>query len=181
MIRTLLRPVTLDFVHKPAHTPWLGLALCALGVIVALEVTARFEVAAEKQKTLTILSERLSAQTRQVAKQAELLPPPEPVDAKVDAVREAQRINLLKILDALGSVWQQDIALTKVDVTTESATINLTLEARSLPDALAFVDNLARHPMFYQVNMSNYSVKTQAELAQKPLTASVEARWKIVR
>ena len=50
------------------------------------------------------------------------------------------------LLDALGQAWSHDVAITRLDVTTQTQLLTLDLEVRALPDAFRFVERLKALP-----------------------------------
>lgn len=50
------------------------------------------------------------------------------------------------LLDALGQAWSHDVAITRLDVTTQTQLLTLDLEVRALPDAFRFVERLKAVP-----------------------------------
>ena len=53
-----------------------------------------------------------------------------------------QAVTPFPLLDALGQAWSSDIALTHLEVNTQTQLLNLELEARVLGDAFRFVERL---------------------------------------
>ncbi|TFY95746.1 hypothetical protein DYL61_01890 [Pseudomonas nabeulensis] len=69
-----------------------------------------------------------------------------PVQKQQLAVFAQQSATPFALLDALGQAWSHDVAITRLDVTTQTQLLTLDLEVRALPDAFRFVERLKALP-----------------------------------
>jgi hypothetical protein len=57
-----------------------------------------------------------------------------------------QSVTPFGLLDAVGQAWSKDVALTRLEVNTQTQLLNLDLEAKLLADAFRFVERLKAQP-----------------------------------
>lgn len=70
----------------------------------------------------------------------------------------AQSASPFALLDAVGQGWSGDVALTRLEVNTQTQRLNLDLEARALSDAFRFVERLKAQPGV-EVNLQQSAAK----------------------
>ena len=63
------------------------------------------------------------------------------------------------LMDAVAQAWSPDVALTRVEVNTQTQLLHMELEARRLGDAFRFVERLKAQPRLH-VNLQQSTLKT---------------------
>lgn len=152
------RAPSIDFQHpSPVHRPLVGvLWLVAAGLIFnTWQHWQRMERQQVKTDELEQQFIQLTRRQEQLIQAAIHLSPQQ--KQQVDAFAR-QAVTPFALMDAVGQAWSRDVALTRLEVNTQTQLLQLELEAKVLGDAFRFVERLKAQPNV-QVNLQQSARK----------------------
>ncbi len=164
--------VRLDFIAQPARAPAVGLALCALGLAVAVTVGVLFDGKVSERN-------RLDAEVNSALQsRAPKLP------SSVHSAEEAAKIQselsipwslLLTELEAAGKDSASAVSLLQVEPDPGKHTVRITAEARSLPAALAYLQRLQQSKVLRYPMLESHELKKDDP--EHPVRVKLAAEW----
>jgi hypothetical protein len=150
---------TIDFLHPGATRRPLVALLWLIALMVLLTTSQHWQQMQHQQRQTDELEQQfiqLARQQEQLIQAAIHLSPQQKQQLVIFA---RQAVTPLPLLDAVGQAWSHDVALTRLEVNTQTQILNLDLEARVLGDAFRFVERL-KTLKGIQVNLQQSSRKT---------------------
>ncbi|KPC54449.1 hypothetical protein [Amantichitinum ursilacus] len=174
-----MKPVQLDFQRKPSTTPWIGLVLVALGVVVILWALAQQDIVRQRQQQVSDREDDVAWLKKKQDQAQQAARKETPMNDKVAAIRKGQLVSPIPALALLEEYWSNDIGLTKLEVVTADHDIKLELESRTLEDTLSLVDNLTSDPRVSKVTFAHQGLKVVDPF--KPTQSQLEFTWREVR
>ena len=165
--------IALDFAGTQRHVRFSGILLCAAGVLVCVLVGLSFE----------------SATTERDALQAHLGATPRPHravnpntarDAAAAAAIEKQLVvpwsRLLAELEGASQDVASTVSLLEVAPDAAKHLVRITAEARTLPDALAYLERLQKSPVLRYPMLDSHELRKDDP--QHPIRVKLSAEWR---
>jgi hypothetical protein len=136
------RSPTVDFLHPDGALRPLVALLWLITLMVVFTTWEHWRQMHDQQRQTDELEQQfiqLARQQEQLIQSAIHLSPRQKQQLAIFAEQAATPFPLL---DALGQAWSREVALTRLEVNTQTQILNLDLEARLLGDAFRFVERL---------------------------------------
>jgi len=173
-MRSLARPVRLDFVAPVHRAPLAGAGLCAVGLAAALALGLAFERKLAERS-------RLEAALAAVAPPRHRAPSPESLQgaAEAAAIERALHIpwtRLLAELEAASRDSTGSVSLLQVEPDPSKQLVRITAEVRTLPDALAYLERLQRSAVLRNPMLESH--ERRKDDPQHPLRIKLSAEWR---
>ena len=135
-----MKALELDFKQTPSTIPWLGLLLTVLGIVAVLWVMTQKDVATEQRNQLELHEDEVALRIKQREAKMAAERNASPVSGKVEKIRRDQLLSNEAALALLESVWQKEVAFTRIEIATVERNVKIDLEAKTLNDVLLLVD-----------------------------------------
>ena len=171
-----MQPIQLDFHRKATHTPWIGLVMTTIGVVVLLWALTQQDIAKQRRDQIADREDQVNWQKKHLEQQQQAARKEIPANAKIATIRRGQMVSPVTGLNLLEKTWGPNVAYTKIEVNTADRDLKLELESRSLNDALALVDTLQKTPNVQRVTVAHEGVKITDPF--KPTQAVMEVVWR---
>lgn len=148
-----------------AHWPLvLGLWLIAAGVL--FNTGQHWQHLQDQQQHTDGLEQQFIQLTRQQEQLIQAAIRLSPQQKQQLASFAQQSLTPFALVDAVGQAWSRDVALTRLEVNTQTQRLNLDLEARALADAFRFIERLKAVP---GVNVSLQQSASKPNDPQRPV------------
>ncbi|MDR3427091.1 MULTISPECIES: hypothetical protein [Silvimonas] len=171
-----MQPVQLDFHRKPSNTPWLGLALTTIGVVVLLWAMTQQDIAKQRRDQIAEREDQVAWLKKKQEQAQQAARKETPANDKIATIRRNQLISPLFALNLLEKTWQPNLAYTKLEINTSDRDVKLELESRTLNDSLLLVDTLTRNPAVSKVTLAHQGTKITDPF--KPTQSALEVLWR---
>jgi HAMP domain-containing protein len=170
--------IELDFSGRPRRTPGLGLAVLAVGAVLALLSTVRMADALAARATYRADLEEMDSSARPHTKAA----PKAPADGRALARGAASK----QVAQALQSPWAEllavmdvkpegQVALLAVEPSAVKRTVHITAEARDEAAMLQHLSMLQQDPRLSGVTLTSHQRQSQTPGA--PWRYQIEGTW----
>ncbi len=173
-MRTLARPVRLDFVAPVHRAPVAGAALCVAGLAAALALGLAFDrKLAERSRLDAALAAR--AQPRHSA------PTPESLKSAAEAATVERELSipwtrLLAELEAASHDSGASVSLLQVEPDPGKQRVRIMAEVRALNDALAYLKRLQKSAVLRNPMLESH--ERRKDDPEHPLRIKLSAEWR---
>lgn len=148
-----------NFQHPSgAHWPLIA-ALWAVAVGLLLITWQHWQHMEHQQQQTDALEQQFIQLTRRQEQLIQAAIRLSPQQKQQLAALSQQSATPFALMDAVAQAWSKDIALTRVEVNTQTQLLHLDLEAKVLGDAFRFVERLKAQPRVH-VNLQQSALKT---------------------
>ena len=173
-MRSLPRPVQLDFVAPVRRAPFAGWALCTLGVAAALAAGLAFErTLAERARLDAELGARVEPRSH----------PPSPETLKLAAEAAAVErelgipwTRLLAELEAASHDSASTVSLLQVEPDPVKQRVRITAEVRALNDAVGYLRRLQKSAVLRNPMLESH--ERRKDDPEHPLRIQLSAEWR---
>ncbi len=167
------RRVRLDFVAPVQQARWSGVALCAAGLAAAIAVGVAFDLQLAERSRLDAALGAISAPAR--------VPGAASVRSAEDAAAIERELSipwslLLAELEAASHESASTVALLQVEPDPAKHVVRITAEARSLPDALGYLERLQQSKVLRYPMLESHERKKDDP--EHPVRIKLAAEWR---
>ncbi|WP_321849294.1 hypothetical protein [Pseudomonas paraveronii] len=153
------RSPSVDFLRpNPLYRPLVGL-LWLVAAVLALHTWLQWQRMEQRQQQTDELEQHYIQLTRRQEQLIQAASHLSPRQKQQLASFAQQAATPFALMDAVAQAWSREVALTRLEVNTQSQRLHLDLEAKGLGDAFRFVERLKAQPGV-EVNLQQSARKT---------------------